>query len=247
MWPFTKNSCGFWKIFMRDAHCHCKRLFCWKFLTIVPQRHLALGHRSKPLLELRPLTQIREAELTFYDCWSVKFCIRPITRLVLHISNQATGIHNIKWQLFWLCGLLQVTYHFRLNTLQGYQEQHSLALRKKLNEQPKIEIHWIFCIFLVFALGCFSVCYEEQVLDYWSKIVLDQREFREKLLKAGNRTLFLCGRHRFWARSEKWLAKGLHESETWTLQSVGIISEKLLRRSHWPSGVPSDCLVSAAN
>ena len=34
------------------------------------------------------------------------------------------------------------------------------------------------------------MCYEEQVLDYWSKIVLDQREFREKLLKAGNRTLF---------------------------------------------------------
>ena len=34
------------------------------------------------------------------------------------------------------------------------------------------------------------MCYEEQVLDYWSKIVLDQREFREKLLKAGNGTLF---------------------------------------------------------
>ena len=81
---------------------------------------------------------------------------------------------------------------FRLNSLQGYRAHTALSWRKKLNEQPKIEIHWIFCIFLVFALGCFSMCYKEQVLDYWSKIVLDQREFREKLLKAGNGTLFPC-------------------------------------------------------
>ena len=86
-WPYKEF------IFMCDAQCHCKRLFCWKFLTIVSQRHLALGHRSKPLLELRPLTQIREAELTFYDCWSVKFCIRPIiTSLVLFLTRPQVSI-----------------------------------------------------------------------------------------------------------------------------------------------------------
>ena len=75
--------------------------------------------------------------------------------------------------------------------------------------------------------------YEEQVLDYWSKIVSDQREFREKLLKAGNRTLFLCPAD---TDSELGVKSGLQKdcmrAGPGSLQSVGIISEKLLRRSH---------------
>lgn len=95
--------------------------------------------------------------------------------------------------------------------------------------------------------------FQEQVLDYWSKIVLDQREFREKLLKAGNGTLFpdTVSILNKLSEREKWIARGLHESETWTLQSVGIVSEKLLRRvSDLPESlrsVWSVLLISSAN
>ena len=143
---------------------------------------------------------------------------------------------------------------FRLNSLQGYRAHTALSWRKKLNEQPKIEIHWIFCIFLVFALGCFSMCYKEQVLDYWSKIVLDQREFREKLLKAGNGTLFPCC---FGRTDTVSILNKLSERKVackriaWERDLDFAIGRnhfwEVVAKSQWPSGVPSECLVWAAN
>ena len=100
------------------------------------------------------------------------------------------------------------------------------------------------------------MCYEEQVLDYWSKIVLDQREFREKLLKAGNGTLFPRCRHSYCSEQALREKSGLQEdcmrrARPGLCNRSESFSEKLLRRvSDLPESlrsVWSELLISPAN
>ena len=99
------------------------------------------------------------------------------------------------------------------------------------------------------------MCYEEQVLDYWSKIVLDQREFREKLLKAGNGTLFPRCRHSYCSEQALREKSGLQEdcmrARPGLCNRSESFSEKLLRRvSDLPESlrsVWSVLLISSAN
>ena len=148
--------------------------------------------------------------------------------------------------------LLQLTHHFRLNSLQGYRGHITLPrggnwMNNNWNRNSLNVLH-ISCVCI--GMFLYEAMSRSLTIGAWSKIVLDQRQFGEKLLKQEIERSFTALALPTQIQGSEWKVackRIAWERETWTLQSSEVISRKLLRRVHWPSRVPSDCLVSAAN